>query len=104
MPNGDISDLVERAVGGPAMEESIVLNELESVFEEELQGLLDIDREDTFRQEDINYYAQLLEVLAQSTTSRAEPAKWAPGMGCTFSDRMVYNCCRPDDEGWKDRK
>jgi hypothetical protein len=69
MPNGDISELVERAVGGPAIEESIVLNELESVFEEELQALLDIDREDTSRQEDLEYYAQLLEALAQSDPS-----------------------------------
>jgi len=69
MPNGDINELVERAVGGPAIEESIVLNELESVFAEELQALLDIDREDTSRQEDIEYYAQLLEALTQSDPS-----------------------------------
>ncbi len=45
MPQGDMNDLVNRALGGPAIDESLLRAEMYPVLEEQMQAQFDSDLE-----------------------------------------------------------
>jgi len=82
MPQGDMNDLVNRALGGPAIDESLLMAEMYPVLEEQMQAQFDSDLENLSIQDDTEYLNLVVETIAQSnpavrdvTVERAEAAE-----------------------------
>lgn len=82
MPQGDMNDLVNRALGGPAIDESLLMAEMYPVLEEQMQAQFDSDLENLSIQDNTEYLNLVVETIAQSnpavrdvTVERAEAAE-----------------------------